>query len=269
MQHGKRKTSGMLGLVLAFALAGGGLSFALNESGTSGLSSKEILLNANSLIGNTVIDKSGKELGTVKDLLIDQNTGRISYIILSYGGTFGGTLGIGSENFSIPWKEVKLTKQDDKMIVQVAEAPIGETPQTREHASARNQHAATTRTNDFNPSTVITLEGTVENVDNDILEPGVAMTDSLVVLDVKTPSGQERVRVAPDNYLKDQGIEIKEGDKVQVSGSRIIREGENVVLASRVTLMRDGRVLDVRHDDGTPIWHSKEGIHSKGKTRNE
>ena len=242
MQHGKRKTSGMLGLVLAFGLAGGGLSFALNESGTSGLSSKEILLNANSLIGNTVIDKSGKELGTVKDLLIDQNTGRISYIILSYGGTFGGTLGIGSENFSIPWKEVKLTKQDDKMIVQVAEAPIGETPQTREHASARNQHAATTRTNDFNPSTVITLEGTVENVDNDILEPGVAMTDSLVVLDVKTPSGQERVRVAPDNYLKDQGIEIKEGDKVQVSGSRIIREGENVVLASRVTLMRDGRV---------------------------
>jgi sporulation protein YlmC with PRC-barrel domain len=260
----QRKTSGMLGLVLAFGLAGGGMSFALNESGAIG-QSKELLLNANTLIGNTVVDKGGKELGSVKDLLIDQQTGKISYIILSYGGT----LGMGTENYSIPWNEVKLTKQDDKMIVQVAEAPIGEKAKSTEHASGRNPNVAAVGTGDFNPSTVETLEGTVENVDNDMFESGVAMTDSLVVLDVKTSSGKERVRVAPDNYLKEQDIEIKEGDKVEVTGSRVHRDGEDVVMASKVTLKRNGKVLTVRQDDGTPKWNLKEGIHTKGKTGNE
>lgn len=265
----KHKTGGMLGLALAFALSGGGLSLALSESGGPAQTSQEILLNANTLIGNTVIDNAGKELGTVKDLLIDQKTGHISYIVLSYGGTFGSTLGIGSENYSIPWAEVKLTKQDDKMLVQVAEAPIGDNTQAKERASLYNRNAAGFPTNDFNPATVESLEGTVENVDHDMLESGVAMTDSLVVVDVKTAAGTERVRIAPDNYLKEHHIEIKEGDRVKITGSRIHRDGENLIMASQVTLIRNGKVVAVRQDDGTPRWNMKEGIHSKSKTGKE
>ncbi len=147
----KRKTSGMLGLLLAFGLAGGGMSIAISESGGSAHSSNEVLLNANTLIGNTVVDNLGKELGTVKDLLINQMSGQISHIVLSYGGAFSSTLGIGSENYSIPWNEVKLTKQDDKMVVQVAEAPIGQISKTRDHASIRNSQDIATRNNEFNP----------------------------------------------------------------------------------------------------------------------
>jgi hypothetical protein len=155
------------------------------------------------------------------------------------------------------------------MLIQVAEAPIGEKAKPREHASARNHSAAITGSKDFNPSTVETLEGTVENVDKDMFESGVAVTDSLVVLDVQTSAGKERVRIAPDNYLKEQGIEIKEGDKVEVTGSRINRDGEDVVLASKVTLKRNGKVLAVRQDDGTPKWNPKGGVHTKSKTGNE
>ncbi len=266
MNH-QRKTSGMLGLVLAFGLAGGSMSFALNESSQS---SKELLLNANTLIGNTVIDKAGKELGTVKDLLIDQQSGKISYIILSYGGTFGGTLGIGTENYSIPWNEVQLTRQDDKMLVQVAEAPIGEKATPREHAKTGTHNTMTTTgTKDFNPSTVETMEGTVQNIDKDMFESGVAITDTLVVLDVNTSKGKQRVRVAPDNFLKEQGIEIKEGDKIEVTGSRVTRDGEDVVLASKVTLKRNGKVLALRQNDGTPKWNLNESIHTKGKSASE
>lgn len=266
MMNTGRKNSGTLGMALAFALIGGGMSLALSESGQP---SKELLLNANTLIGNTVIDKAGKELGTVKDLLIDQTTGQISYIVLSYGGTFGGTLGIGAENYSIPWAEVKLTKQDDKMLVQVAEAPIGEKRTTKDRAAMRREQASTVQSKDFNPATVETVEGTVENVDHDMFEPGVTTTDSLIVVDVKTPSGTERVRIAPDNYLKEQGIEIKEGDKVEVTGSRIMRDGESLVIASKVTLKENGKVLAVRKDDGTPKWNNEVGIHSKTSSGNK
>lgn len=265
----QRRKSGMVGLALAFALTGGGISLALSESGGSPHPSNELLLNANTLIGNTVIDKAGKELGTVKDLLIDQTTGQISYIVLSHGGTFGGTLGIGSENYSIPWAEVKLTKQDDKMMVQVAEAPIGEKTSANKHPSVHNQQAAGVMTRDFNPATVETVDGTVENVNNDLFESGVATTDSLIVLDVKTSSGTERVRVAPDNYLKAQGVEVKEGDKVEVTGSRIMKDGESVIVASKVVLKRNGKVLAVRQDDGSPNWNMDKSVHTKSKTGHE
>ena len=273
--HKNQKNSGMLSLVMAFALAGGGMAFGLNEqagmAGRSGTSSEELLLNANTLIGNTVIDKTGKELGTVKDLLIDQATGQISYIILAYGGAFGGTLGIGQENYSIPWKEVTLTQQDKEMIVQVAEAPIQKTDpkDTKISSEENNKISAVPVENDFDPASVVMVEGSVENVDNEILEPGVGLTDSLVVLDVNTASGKERVRLGPDDYIQKQGIDIKEGDKVKITGSRVTRDGEDQLVASKVTLIRDGQVLVLRQADGTPKWNPDTGINTKSKTRNE
>jgi sporulation protein YlmC with PRC-barrel domain len=265
-----QRNNGMLSLVMMFALAGGGMAFGLNEQSEmtdrAGSSSEELLLNANTLIGNTVIDKTGKDLGTVKDLLIDQATGQISYIILA----FGGTLGIGQENYSIPWKEVTLAQKDKEIIVQVAEAPIQKTQSKDTHTSSRqNMTAAATVENDFDPASLETMEGTVENVDNEILEPGVGLTDSLVVLDVKTATGKERVRLGPDDYLQQQGIEIKEGDQVEITGSRVTRDGENLILASKVTLKRDGKVLALRQTDGTPKWNPDKGINTKSKTRNE
>ncbi|MDR4493515.1 MAG: PRC-barrel domain-containing protein [Nitrospirales bacterium] len=267
--NSKRKTSGMLGMVFAFGLAGGSLSLAISESGTLQSQKSDLLLNANSLIGNSVIDQSGKELGTVKDLMIDQKTGRISYIILTYGGTFGGTLGINAENYSIPWNDVKLTKQDEKMIVEVAEAPIGEKATPSKRSFTHAQTSTSMDHNDFDPATIATFEGTVENVGHDMFESGVDLTDSLIVLDVKTSSGQERVRVAPDNYLKEQGLDIKEGDRVEVTGSRINREGKDLVLASKIVLKRNGKVLALRQDNGTPKWSMEETIHTKSRSQTQ
>lgn len=80
--HSPRNTRGMLGLLFAFALAGS-LAFAMHTSDSTDQLSKERFLKSNTLIGNTVIDNSGRELGTVKDFLIDQQSGKISFIIVS------------------------------------------------------------------------------------------------------------------------------------------------------------------------------------------
>ncbi|MEX2492447.1 MAG: PRC-barrel domain-containing protein [Nitrospirales bacterium] len=258
------KTNGMLSLLVVFTLAGGSVAFAMNEQ--SGMkehsdpSSHELLLNANTLIGNTVIDKSGKEMGTIKDLLIDQETGQIAYIILAYGGTFGGTLGINQENYSIAWKDVVLTKKDDGMVVEVAETAIGETSSKTATTSGRHDRDI------FRSGKPETVEGIVENIDHEMFEEGVGMTDSLVVLDIQSAKGKERVRIAPDDYLKKQGIEIKEGDKVEVSAIRVTRDGENLLVASTMTLKKNGKVLKLRLDDGTPKW--EQGINTKSQSKN-
>ncbi len=256
---GNRKIGGMLGLALAFALAGGSLSIAFMEN--SRKESQEVLLNANSLIGNSVIDQAGHSLGTVKDLLIDQGSGEIAYIVLAYGGTFGGTLGINQEKYSIPWKEVSLTKKDEEMVIQVARLPVKKTPSTH-HTQERNV------SDQFDSSNIQTVVGTVNNIDYEMFEEKVNISDRLVVLDLQTASGKARVRVAPKEYLNHNKFTIEEGEKIKVTGSPVTQKGENVLLASSLTLSRTGQVLELRNTDGTPKWNLEGDINTKSKSNN-
>ncbi len=56
-------------------------------------------VRASKLIGMEVENPSGKELGSVNDLVIDINTGNVRYAALSYGGF----MGLGDKLFAVPW----------------------------------------------------------------------------------------------------------------------------------------------------------------------
>lgn len=252
-----------ISLLFVSALTGGSLALALDQQSRMASDptapSSDLLLNANTLIGNTVIDTSGKEMGTVKDFLIDQKSGRIAYIILAYGGTFGGTIGINQENYSIPWKNVTLTRntEDQSMIVEVAEAPIGESKTTESASSSQNEQEQ------FNATTVETIEGTIQNVEHARINGVQVMT-----VDVKTASTEEHVRLAPDGFLVEQGMEVQKGDAVQISGSRITRDGNDLILASQIMTKGNGKAIDLRQDDGTPRWEQTESINAQSRSRN-
>lgn len=58
------------------------------------------LLSANDDVkGTKVYSPTGDELGHIDDLMIDANSGRVSYGVLQ----FGGFLGLGSDYYPIPY----------------------------------------------------------------------------------------------------------------------------------------------------------------------
>ncbi len=57
------------------------------------------LIAGQQVAGTDVYDRSGGKLGTIRDVMIDKNSGRIAYAILS----FGGFLGIGDRYHPLPW----------------------------------------------------------------------------------------------------------------------------------------------------------------------
>ncbi|HZD42696.1 MAG TPA: PRC-barrel domain-containing protein [Methanomicrobiales archaeon] len=57
------------------------------------------LLSNESIVGTIVRDPDDLDLGSIKELIIDISTGRITYAILSHGGI----LGVGEKLFAIPW----------------------------------------------------------------------------------------------------------------------------------------------------------------------
>jgi sporulation protein YlmC with PRC-barrel domain len=57
-------------------------------------------LTATSIIGDKVHNKQDEHLGTIKDIMLNVNTGEIEYYIIE----FGGFLGIGEKFFAIPFR---------------------------------------------------------------------------------------------------------------------------------------------------------------------
>jgi sporulation protein YlmC with PRC-barrel domain/Cu/Ag efflux protein CusF len=51
------------------------------------------------LIGADVENRQGEDLGDIKDVVIDPQTGRVAYVVLA----FGGFLGLGEKYFAIPF----------------------------------------------------------------------------------------------------------------------------------------------------------------------
>jgi len=56
------------------------------------------VLSADTLSGDAVVNSAGEKLGKIEDFMLDVESGRIRYAVLS----FGGVLGIGNKLFAVP-----------------------------------------------------------------------------------------------------------------------------------------------------------------------
>ena len=95
----------------------------------------------------------------------------------------------------------------------------------------------------YNRAAVETVSGRVESVGT-YDRGGVHVT-------VKDSKGTIDVHLGPDFYVKER-IPISTGDVITVVGSRVKYNGRDVIIARSVE--KDGRIVTLRHDDGTPMW---------------
>jgi len=62
------------------------------------------VLSSSTICSDRVKNAAGEDLGKIEDLMIDLNSGRIAYAVLS----FGGFLTLGNKLFAIPWEALKV-----------------------------------------------------------------------------------------------------------------------------------------------------------------
>src|SRR5262245_20996603 len=81
---------------------------------------------ASQIFGMTVRNNAGKDLGTVKDLIVDFDTGQNRYVVLS----FGGFAGIGSKLFAVPWQvmSVRFGERDHFFVYDVTVEQLKDSP---------------------------------------------------------------------------------------------------------------------------------------------
>jgi len=82
------------------------------------------VLSASTLMGDSVVNREGDDLGGLEELMIDLIGGRIAYAVLS----FGGFLGLGEKLFAIPWDALALDQEEERLILDVDEEMLEDAP---------------------------------------------------------------------------------------------------------------------------------------------
>jgi sporulation protein YlmC with PRC-barrel domain len=79
---------------------------------------------ASKIIGTDVKNSKGEDLGDIKDLVLDPMSGRLSYVVVSYGGL----LGMGDKLFAIPWSAVRWSTDKDYFVLNMDKEALKNAP---------------------------------------------------------------------------------------------------------------------------------------------
>jgi sporulation protein YlmC with PRC-barrel domain len=82
------------------------------------------LMGADTLLGNDVYNASDENLGNIKEFMIDMQSGRIVYAVLS----FGGFLGMGDRLFAVPWRALELDTVNKRFLLHVTKEKLKNAP---------------------------------------------------------------------------------------------------------------------------------------------
>jgi len=79
---------------------------------------------ASQLIGSSVHNDRGEDLGKIDDLLVDLNDGEIRYAVLS----FGGLLGFCKKYVAVPLPLLQVSKEAGKCLLSESKAKLQQAP---------------------------------------------------------------------------------------------------------------------------------------------
>jgi sporulation protein YlmC with PRC-barrel domain len=79
---------------------------------------------ASKIIGTDVKNTKGEDLGDIKDLVLDPTSGRLAYVVVSYGGM----LGMGDKLFAIPWNAVRWSTDKDYFTLNMDKEALKNAP---------------------------------------------------------------------------------------------------------------------------------------------
>jgi sporulation protein YlmC with PRC-barrel domain len=100
------------------------LGSAVAQTSTTEPSASAVQIKSKSLIGSTVRNRDGKDLGKVADLVIEPSDGRISGVVIS----MGGVAGVGARDITVPWNSVQVTRDQRSLVLTLQQDPLQPAP---------------------------------------------------------------------------------------------------------------------------------------------
>ena len=241
------------------------------------------------IIGSRVINLEGENIGTIDDLVIDVGNGDILYAALEFGGFMGvgdklfavpwqSLTAVPAEGiFILDQSRAKLEKAPGfnkdhwpdigdrtwqagiyafyRHRVPYHQIPAASAaPQGKEMRRGYRGYPEYTGSSIpgvwgdpfgemFDPKSVQTVTGEILKIEY------AAGTRLILYTDEKKPV---LVTLGPTDYLTGQGSVLKPGDKITVTGSKVIVDDTPYFIATKV--LDKNKELKLRDKDGQPVW---------------
>ena len=84
----------------------------------------DAVMSAEMLAGDPVFNRAGENLGKIEDFMLDVESGRIRYAVLS----FGGVLGVGNKLFAVPAEALIVDAERQRLLLDVDKERLKEAP---------------------------------------------------------------------------------------------------------------------------------------------
>ena len=83
------------------------------------------VLTASILKGDKVTNTKGEDLGTVEEIMLDLEHGRVAYVVLSFGRVNWMP---NDKLFAVPWEALSISLHDKKFILNVSKETLKSAP---------------------------------------------------------------------------------------------------------------------------------------------
>lgn len=88
------------------------------------MSMKQPLLSSHTICSDSVRNRKGEELGEIKDIMIDTESGQVRYYVLS----FGGFMGMGDKYFAVPPQAISVDAENECLILSIEKERLESAP---------------------------------------------------------------------------------------------------------------------------------------------
>ncbi|ABQ35971.1 PRC-barrel domain-containing protein [Bradyrhizobium sp. BTAi1] len=82
------------------------------------------LIGSDKVEGTAVYGADDSKIGTIERVMIDKLSGRVSYVVLA----FGGLLGLGNDHYPLPWQSLKYDTRLGGYVTGVTEEQLRGAP---------------------------------------------------------------------------------------------------------------------------------------------
>jgi sporulation protein YlmC with PRC-barrel domain len=83
------------------------------------------VLTASTLRGDKVTNARGEDLGTVEEIMLDLERGRVAYVVVSFGRVNWMP---NNKLFAVPWEVLTISHHDKKFILNVSKETLKSAP---------------------------------------------------------------------------------------------------------------------------------------------